>query len=101
MIQINKKWASIVGIVMVLVIVPVTVYFLQQTQQTQQNAAVFSATHDSCKLITVSAVESPTCNRLTQSNDGNNTCTVPDTSKKNTNISDYTYTLSISSNDGK
>jgi|SRR5579885_296818 len=100
-IKINKKLFGGLVLLLIVAAIPLTVYISQQRQQTQQNAAVFSATHDSCKLITVSAQESPSCPRLTQSSNGNNTCTIPDRSKKNPNISDYTYIVALSSNDGK
>ncbi len=99
--RVNKKVLGSIGFLFVIAIVFLTVYVAQQTQQTQQNAAVFSAIHDTCNLITLSTQESPICPRLTQSNNGNNTCTVPDPSKKNTNIAEYTYTVTLSSNDGK
>lgn len=97
----NRRAFGLIAGFFILAMVPLTVIISQRVQQIQQNAAVFSGSPDTCNLINFTATESPTCQRLTQSTDGNNTCTIPNASLKNSNITDYTYTVALTSNDGK
>jgi len=98
----NKTFLAVLGFVIVLIGIPAAVYVSLTSTENRQKAYVVppGTAFDSCKKVEINLSENPGCPRLTFSNDGNNTCTLPDPSARN-NVPSYSLTINIKTHDGK